>query len=60
MTGRAIEEALVSGPSSDTIAVTRTAESAKTPDGSYEVIAHISSAAGRQYLDYTEVRRQRR
>ncbi len=59
MTGRTIEEALVSGQT-DTIAVTQTVERAKTADGSYEVIAHISTAAGHPYLDYTEVRRQLR
>jgi hypothetical protein len=27
-------------------------------DGSYELTAHLSMAAGRRYLDFTEVKRQ--
>jgi arylsulfatase A-like enzyme len=58
MTGRSIDEALVSGAPVDAVAVSRTTERATNADGSYEVIAHISTAAGKRYLDYTEVRRE--
>jgi arylsulfatase A-like enzyme len=57
MTGRPIEEALRTGPALSSVRVEQQVESAKTPDGAYQVTAHISSAPGRRYLDYTEVRR---
>lgn len=60
MTGRSIDEALANGPPIDSIAIAHTTESARNADGSYEVIAHISTAAGTRYLDYTDVRRSRR
>jgi len=60
MAGRAIEEALVNGPPVESIAVSHTTERATNADGSYEVIAHISTAAGHRYLDYTEVHRPAR
>jgi arylsulfatase A-like enzyme len=57
MTGRPIEEGLVNGPAADSIAVVQSTDSAKNTDGTYEVIAHISTVAGHRYLDYTDVRR---
>jgi predicted AlkP superfamily pyrophosphatase or phosphodiesterase len=60
MSGRPIDEGLVSGPALDSVVVGHTTETARTADGSYEVTAHISTAAARRYLDYTEVRRQAR
>ena len=58
MTGRVIEEALRTGPPPASIRVEQTTERAKTADGSYELAAHISIAAGHRYLDYTEVTRR--
>ncbi|HUR33123.1 MAG TPA: alkaline phosphatase family protein [Vicinamibacterales bacterium] len=60
MTGRPILEALITGPAIDAVPVTHLTERATSADGSYEVIAHISTAAGRRYLDDTEVRRPAR
>jgi len=60
MTGRPIEEGLVNGPASESIPVAHSTESAKNADGSYEVVAHISTVAGHRYLDYTEVKRPQR
>lgn len=58
MTGRSIDEALVNGPAISTIRVLQTIEQARTADGRYEVIAQVSTAAGKRYLDHTEVRRR--
>ncbi len=58
MTGRVIEEALRTGPPPASIRVEQTTERAKTADGSYELAAHISIAAGHRYLDYTEAARR--
>ena len=60
MTGRVIEEALLNGPAIESVQVTHVTETAKNADGSYEVVAHISTAGGRRYLDYTEVKRSPR
>jgi arylsulfatase A-like enzyme len=57
MTGRVIEEALRNGPPIASVHVDHGAETVKTPDGSYELTAHISKAAGHTYLDFTEVKR---
>jgi Uncharacterized proteins of the AP superfamily len=57
MTGRVIEEALRNGPSIASVRIDHVAETVKTPDGSYELTAHISKAAGHAYLDFTEVKR---
>ena len=38
-------------------AVSATSITVKSADGSYELTAHISIAAGRRYLDFTEVKR---
>jgi arylsulfatase A-like enzyme len=58
MAGRVIEEGLRSGPVPASVPVTEVREVVRTPDGSYELTAHISTAAGRRYLDYTEARRK--
>jgi arylsulfatase A-like enzyme len=60
MTGRAVTEMRRSGPLPSALAVTRTVVTARTPDGVYQVEAHISAVAGHRYLDYTEVRRPAR
>jgi arylsulfatase A-like enzyme len=55
--GRVIEEGLRNGrPAS--VRVEHAAETVRTPDGSYELTAHVSVAAGHRYLDYTEVKRR--
>jgi predicted AlkP superfamily pyrophosphatase or phosphodiesterase len=56
MTGRVIEEGLRNGRSAP--AVTRSIETAKTPDGRYVLTAHISTVAGRRYVDSTSVTRK--
>jgi arylsulfatase A-like enzyme len=58
MTGRVIEEAFRDGRSPGSIRVEHATEAARTADGSYSVVAHISIAAGHRYLDYTEVTRR--
>jgi arylsulfatase A-like enzyme len=60
MTGRAITEGLRTGPSVAGIQVSETTERARSADGSYDVIAHLSTAAGHRYLDFTEVHRPAR
>ena len=60
MTGRPIEEGFVRGPAVDSIPIGHSTESAKNSDGTYEVVAHISTGLGRRYLDYTEVKRSPR
>jgi hypothetical protein len=57
MKGRPIEEGFVTGPAVDSISIGHSTESAKNGDGTYEVVAHISTVSGRRYLDYTEVKR---
>jgi arylsulfatase A-like enzyme len=57
MTGRVIDEALRDGPAPSTIRVEHTHETVKSPDGTYELTATFSSAAGHRYLDFTEVKR---
>lgn len=58
MTGRVIEEALRNGPALSSVRVEHVTETVKTPDGGYELTAHISSASGHRYLDFTEVKRR--
>jgi arylsulfatase A-like enzyme len=58
MTGRVIEEALRDGPAASTVRVGQVLETVKTSDGAYELTAHISVAAGRRYLDFTDVKRR--
>jgi len=57
MTGRVIEEGLRNGPPIASVRVDHTTDTVKNADGSYELSAHISKAAGRTYLDFTEVTR---
>jgi arylsulfatase A-like enzyme len=57
MTGRVIDEGLRSGPQPASLRVDRSRETVKTSDGSYQLTAHISTVAGRRYLDYTAVTR---
>ena len=57
MAGRVIEEGLRSGRSAP-VRVEHAAETVRTPDGSYELTAHVSVAAGHRYLDYTDVKRR--
>lgn len=57
MTGRVIDEALRTGPIAS-IKVERVTETVKTPDGGYALTAHLSKAAGRTYLDFTDVQRR--
>jgi arylsulfatase A-like enzyme len=58
MTGRVLDEAFTSGPSPASIAVTHETRTVRNADGSYELSAHISVAAGKQYLDDTVVVRR--
>jgi len=58
MTGRVIEEGLRSGALPASIRVGHSTETVRSTDGSYEVTAHLSTVAGRRYLDDTEVRRK--
>jgi arylsulfatase A-like enzyme len=60
MTGRVFDEAFVDGPPLDSIKVDHTTQTARNADGSYEVVAHVSTAGGRRYLDFTEVHRHER
>lgn len=57
MTGRSIDEALSTGPPPASVVVARRVETARTPDGTYQVDAHVSVVSGRAYLDYTQVTR---
>ena len=57
MTGRVIEEALRNGPAIASVKVDRADETVKTADGNYQLTAHISTAAGHRYLDFTDVKR---
>lgn len=59
MTGRSIDEALRTGPAPDAVKVVRSVETAGTPDGTYQVDAHVSHVGRARYLDHTEVRRGR-
>ncbi len=58
MTGRAATELFRSGPAPASVTVTTRVETARTADGRYHLDAHISTVAGHDYLDHTEVRRQ--
>ena len=58
MAGRVIEEGLANGPAISSVRVGHATETVKTSDGAYELIAHISSAVGHRYLDFTEVKRR--
>ena len=56
MAGRSIDEALRSGPAPASVAVT-TREVKSTRANGYEVSAHLSTVAGHDYLDFTDVTR---
>ena len=58
MTGRVIEEGLRNGSAIGSTQVERTTETVKTPDGAYTLTAHFSKAAGKTYLDFTDVKRR--
>jgi arylsulfatase A-like enzyme len=58
MTGRVIQEGLRNGPQPTHIGVEHSVEKVVSGDGSYELTAHISIAAGERYLDFTEVKRR--
>jgi arylsulfatase A-like enzyme len=58
MTGRVIEEALRNGPAIESVHVERLTEMVTSPDGHYTLTAHLSRAAGKTYLDFTDVKRQ--
>jgi hypothetical protein len=58
MSGRVIEEALRGGPEIASFRVERVDETVKTADSSYELTAHVSIAAGKRYLDSTDVKRR--
>jgi arylsulfatase A-like enzyme len=60
MTGRVIFEVLRNGGPSAPPRVDRRIETVRTPDGSYELSAHISVVGPYRYLDYTEVKRASR
>lgn len=57
MTGRIIDEGFRSGPAPSSVRVTHSTETVRTSDGSYELTAHLTTAAGRRYLDFTTVTR---
>jgi predicted AlkP superfamily pyrophosphatase or phosphodiesterase len=57
MTGRIISEGLRDGPSIASVPVEHTTETVSTSDGRYRLTAHLSTAAGHTYLDYTDVKR---
>jgi predicted AlkP superfamily pyrophosphatase or phosphodiesterase len=58
MTGRVIEEGLRNGRPAPP--VSRSAETVRTPDGSYVLTAHISRVGSYRYLDDTSVTRNAR
>ena len=57
MTGRVMREALRDGPAIASVPIEHVVTTVRTPDGSYELAAHVSHAAGHAYLDFTEVKR---
>jgi arylsulfatase A-like enzyme len=58
MTGRVIEEGFRNGPEPASVRIVTSTETVKTPDGGYELSAHITAAGPYRYLDYTEVKRK--
>ena len=58
MTGRAFTEALRGGPSIASVKVDRTSLTVKTADEAYALTAHLSTVAGKTYLDFADVRRR--
>ena len=59
MTGRILTEGLRTGPSPEAVRVEHASETVRSADGGYALTIHFSSAAGRRYLDYTEVTRRK-
>jgi arylsulfatase A-like enzyme len=57
MTGRVMTEALRDGPAIASVPVEHVVTTVRTPDGGYELSAHLSRVAGHTYLDFTEVKR---
>jgi arylsulfatase A-like enzyme len=58
MTGRVIDEGLRTASPIASVAVERSTATVKTPDGAYTLTAHFSTAAGKTYLDFTDVTRR--
>jgi arylsulfatase A-like enzyme len=58
MTGRVIAEGMRNGPAIASVRVEHVSERVVSPDGGYTLTAHLSKAAGRTYLDFTDVSRQ--
>jgi len=56
MSGRPMVEGL-SGRATSAVKVERFTEVVRSPDGKYELTAHISVALNHRYLDYTDVKR---
>jgi arylsulfatase A-like enzyme len=57
MSGRIIAEGLRNGPSPASLPVAHFTRTVTSDDGGYELTAHFSSAAGHEYLDFTDVNR---
>lgn len=57
MQGRLLSELLKEGPDPASIEVKERTHAARTPDGAYSLKLVLSEAAGRSYLDYTQVER---
>ena len=60
MTGRVIDEGLRTRFARAPQRVDHVTQTVRTADGGYELTAHFSMAAGRRYLDFTEVKRPAR
>ncbi|MCU1384044.1 MAG: arylsulfatase [Acidobacteria bacterium] len=58
MTGRVIDEMRRNGPAIASVTVDHSIQTVTTADGRYTLSAHFSTAAGKTYLDFTDVRRQ--
>jgi arylsulfatase A-like enzyme len=58
MAGRVIREGLRGGPAPAGVRVERRTETVTTPDGAYQLTAHVSLVSGYRYLDFTEVTRR--
>jgi hypothetical protein len=56
--GRVIEEGFREGPAPAAIRVEQSVATVRTSDGAYTLTAHLSTAAGRTYLDRTDVARK--
>ena len=58
MTGRVIDEALRNSSTQAPVKADHATETVRTPDGSYELTAHLSIVGPHRYLDFTEVKRK--